>query len=196
MAVPDAIYAAVRIGDHENFDLLAEYPITEWNGGKVQFISENVIHLMRGQVFTLGERKLFTMGGASSHDIQDGILNVGDPDFHQKRKALDDRLGMYRTDHISWWKQELPSAEELAEGLKNLEKHHWKVDHIITHCAPTSLLCALSPYLEPDMLTDYLEQIRQKCEFKSWFFGHYHKDRDIWDKYTALYHEFRVFDAI
>ena len=35
-------------GNHENFDRLAEFPVAEWNGGKVRFIRENVIHLMRG----------------------------------------------------------------------------------------------------------------------------------------------------
>ena len=40
-------------GAHENYELLEKYPVTEWNGGKVQQISGNLYHLMRGQVFTL-----------------------------------------------------------------------------------------------------------------------------------------------
>lgn len=36
-------------GTHENFDLLDSYPISDWNGGKVQQISGNLYHLMRGQ---------------------------------------------------------------------------------------------------------------------------------------------------
>ena len=35
-------------GNHENYDLLAEFPVQMWHGGKVQMIRENVIHLMRG----------------------------------------------------------------------------------------------------------------------------------------------------
>ncbi|NUU74615.1 metallophosphoesterase family protein [Paenibacillus xylanilyticus] len=38
-------------GNHENFDLLEEYPVEIWNGGKVHRINDSVIHLMRGQVF-------------------------------------------------------------------------------------------------------------------------------------------------
>ncbi len=34
-------------GNHENFDLLASCPFTDWHGGKVQHIRDSVIHLMR-----------------------------------------------------------------------------------------------------------------------------------------------------
>ena len=35
-------------GNHENFEVLEKYPISQWNGGQVQFINEKVIHLRRG----------------------------------------------------------------------------------------------------------------------------------------------------
>lgn len=35
-------------GNHENLDLLAEYPTEEWHVGEVQRIRPSVIHLMRG----------------------------------------------------------------------------------------------------------------------------------------------------
>ena len=34
-------------GNHENYDLLAQYPVEEWHGGQVQRIRPSVIHLMR-----------------------------------------------------------------------------------------------------------------------------------------------------
>ena len=40
-------------GCHENFDLLKEYPVTDWKGGRAQVISGNLVHLMRGQLYTL-----------------------------------------------------------------------------------------------------------------------------------------------
>lgn len=40
-------------GKHENFDLLAEYPVEDWNGGKVQRIRPHMNHLLRSQVFQL-----------------------------------------------------------------------------------------------------------------------------------------------
>ncbi len=36
-------------GNHENHDWIERLPVTEWHGGKVHVIAENVIHLMRGQ---------------------------------------------------------------------------------------------------------------------------------------------------
>lgn len=44
-----------------------------WNSGKIHRIRPSVIHLMRGQVYELEDKKIFTFGGASSHDI-DGVF--------------------------------------------------------------------------------------------------------------------------
>ena len=61
-------------GNHENYDILDSLPVSEWHGGKVHFIRPSVIHLMRGQVFSIEGKTFFSFGGASSHDIDDGIL--------------------------------------------------------------------------------------------------------------------------
>lgn len=71
-------------GNHENFDRLGAYPVEMWNGGKVHKIKPSIIHLMRGQVFSIAGRKIFTFGGAQGHDIQGGILEVDDPLYQKK----------------------------------------------------------------------------------------------------------------
>ncbi len=71
-------------GNHENYNALARYPVETWHGGKVQPIRPHVLHLMRGQVFELAGFTFFTMGGAASHDIEDGILSLDDPNFERK----------------------------------------------------------------------------------------------------------------
>jgi len=76
-------------GNHENFDRLYAIPVSEWHGGQVHFVRDSIIHLMRGQVFDISGKRIFTMGGASSHDIDAGILEPDDPDFKVKRKLLD-----------------------------------------------------------------------------------------------------------
>ena len=147
-------------GNHENFDMLAKLPVVEWSGGKVQFVRNNIIHLMRGQVYTIDGSKFFTLGGASSHDTEDGILEPDDPDFKEKRRRLDSRLAMYRINHVSWWKEELPSDEEYAEANKNLDAHNRAVDYIITHCAPKSVHDIIGGGLYgTDVLIDYLETV-------------------------------------
>ena len=66
-------------GNHENFDLLNAYPEQQWHGGRVHAVRPHVLHLMRGQIFEIGGLTWFTMGGAASHDIDDGILDPAEP---------------------------------------------------------------------------------------------------------------------
>lgn len=174
-------------GNHENFDRLYTMPVSEWNGGNVHFIRPHIIHLMRGQVFEIDGVSLFTFGGASSHDIQDGILEKNDPRIKEWSK---NPFKMFRVNHSSWWKEELPSEKEMNDGIQNLEKYNNKIDFIITHCGATSsiALYSMGDY-KPDILTNYFEEIKQKINFKKWFMGHYHDNHAINDKEIILYEQ-------
>ena len=89
-------------GNHENYDALARYPVAEWRGGKVHRVRPHVLHLMRGQIFELESYRFFTMGGAKSHDIEDGILEPDAPDFEQRLTMLQRKpRARYRINHIS-----------------------------------------------------------------------------------------------
>ena len=81
-------------GNHENFDALSEYPVEQWRGGKVRKIRPHVMHLMRGQAFELQGRTFFTMGGAQSHDIANGILDMDSP-FVFLRRPLSETVPFY-----------------------------------------------------------------------------------------------------
>lgn len=177
-------------GNHENFDRLYAYPVEEWHGGRVHRIRPSVIHMMRGQVFEIDGKSIFTFGGANSHDIDGGILEPEDPDFRKKKRKLDQGWLPYRINHVSWWEQELPSKEEMEEGRKNLAAHGNTVDFIVTHCCASSTQALLggSMYL-PDAATDYLEEIRQNTKFKKWFFGHYHDNRNVNAQELLLYEQ-------
>ena len=177
-------------GNHENYDLLAKYPVEEWSGGQVQRICPTVIHLMRGQVYDIQGKKFFTMGGASSHDIDGGILEPDDPQLEEKQKKLENSQALYRINHESWWKEELPSEEEYEVAWANLEKCDWKVDYIITHCCSTSVQDELSGgFYKSDTLTDFLDEVTQRCQFEYHFFGHYHTNKIIQDKFVLLYEQ-------
>jgi hypothetical protein len=179
-------------GNHENYDLLAPYPIEEWHGGKVQRIRPSVLHLMRGQVYEICGKAFFTMGGAVSHDIGDGILNRSDNDFADNHFRLRCRNSMFRINHESWWKEELPGDEEYDEALRNLDRAGWSVDYVITHCAPTRIQAIVGDgTYAPDRLTDFLETISERCLFKKWFCGHYHINQTVEDRYILLYDELR-----
>lgn len=172
-------------GNHENFDRLYSYPIIEWHGSKVHKINSSIFHLMRGEIYEIDNKKIFAFGGASCHDIPDGIL---DDDNLEKIDEYDKRHAGYRIRGYNWWDLELPTDGELRNGLDNLCKVNNKVDYIISHCAPTSIQNAFNPYYPDNKLTKYFEEIKDKVEFKKWYFGHYHKNDDTtFDKFACLY---------
>ena len=89
---------------------------------------------------------------------------------------------------MSWWKEELPSDEEYEIARRNLEACDWKVDYIISHYCPNSIIDIIGNGIyQTDRLTTFFEEIRQRCDFDCWFFGHYHDNRVIMRKYAMLY---------
>lgn len=161
-------------GNHENFDLLDEYPIEEWCGGKVHIIMRDksgtpkIIHLMRGQIFEIEGKKIFSFGGAYSID-----------------KAM-------RIPHRSWWPQEMPTDDEKKEAIRNLEKHNFKIDYIFTHTAPEESLCLFYPdHPHEKPLNNFLEWIRENVDYRQWYIGHLHRDEVIWRNQTLLWFQLR-----
>ena len=150
-------------GNHENFHLLNKFEIVDFANGKAHKISNSIYHLMRGQVYEIEGKRIFTFGGASSHDKK------------------------YRTKDKNWWEEELPSDYELEMANLNLESSGWTVDYIITHCAPSSVQERISPNYCQDILTDFFEYIKNKTMFNKWFFGHYHLDMTIEHKFCCMF---------
>lgn len=181
-------------GNHDNYDILDNLPVEEWHGGKVNYVRDSVIHLMRGQIFNIEDKSFFTFGGASSHDISDGILDMNDPDFKEKKKILDmNPYSLYRIDHKTWWSRELPSENEMLEGVENLKIHNNKVDYILTHSPYTSILSVMdgnSGLYKSDVLADYLQDIKQTVDYKHWLFGHMHVNENYYfDRSTCIYEQ-------
>ncbi|MEJ8304647.1 metallophosphoesterase [Saccharibacillus sacchari] len=156
-------------GNHENFDLLSTFPEEEWNGGKVRRINDSVLHLMRGHVFELEGKRIFTFGGAASHDRE------------------------HRKEGVSWWAEEMPSEAEYAEGLRNLEGCNWEVDVVLTHTCSYSALqwisAELATEVKPDAMHEYFQNIQQRLSFKRWLFGHYHADMKLPEAQRLIYRD-------
>lgn len=153
-------------GNHENHELLSQYPVEQWNGGKVHFIMPSVIHLMRGQVYTIDGLQVFAMGGAESHDK------------------------WARKEGRDWWPAEMPSDEEYEEAIKNLEANDWKVDLVVSHCTADSIQGELRKWYGHDKLTNFLEAVvKERLQYKMWCFGHYHLDTKVGDNHYCLYQD-------
>ena len=51
-------------GNHENYDMLEDYQLEEWHGGKVRHIlRDQIIYLERGQVFKIEGKKFSPLAG-------------------------------------------------------------------------------------------------------------------------------------
>ena len=154
-------------GTHENFDLLYSYPVTEWNGGKVHRIADNVIHLMRGQLFTIEGKRIFTMGGGEDPELE-----------------LDEN------DDVSLHR-EIPTAQDLLTGVAAMESCRYKVDYIVTHEPPAKtrdfLLLSSNKSLRVTSLGAYFDELSQQAEYGKWFFGSMHIDRFISGNQIALF---------
>ena len=174
-------------GNHENHDRLDAMPVDQWHGGTIHRIRPTVLHLMRGQVYEIEGRTFFTFGGASSHDHPDGLLEPDDPRVKEWSR---DPYKVFRVNKRSWWDRELPSEKEMEEGRNNLAKAGWKVDYVLTHCASTGIAKHIDRGFEDrDILTDYLQEIRQKLTYDTWFCGHYHVDTRIGPEDVILYEQ-------
>ena len=180
-------------GNHENFTRLNnEFEVVGFHGGKAHKVRDNIYHLIRGYVFDICDKKIFTFGGAKSHDIDDGIIDPANfktkKDFQEEYKRWVKAGKIFRVNNVSWWKEEMPTAEEMAFGLKTLAAHNFKVDFIITHCCPQQVVSMFSPY-KADELTEYFDAVAEKTKFKKWFFGHYHDNRQIMCDYVMLFEQ-------
>jgi hypothetical protein len=154
-------------GNHENFDRINALPTKEMFGEKVGIVSDSIFHLMRGRIYNIDFNKIFVMGGAYSIDK------------------------IYRTEKISWWAEEVPSYQERSFALQMLELHNNKVDYIITHTGPSSILgIKAAMYGKLDEYTDFLaEYVNKVVDFKHWYFGHFHENARYGEKHTCLYNE-------
>ena len=150
-------------GNHENFEMLYNLPTVNFGGSIAHKVDDGIYHLIRGEVYNIDRKKFFVFGGASSHDKE------------------------HRTEGKNWWKDEMPSEKEYSTAEENLKKNNSEFDYLITHSAPTSIQDKIAPTYEINQLTDFLEKIKNSVACKKWFFGHYHKDVEVDEKFTAVF---------
>lgn len=157
-------------GNHENFDMLNEYKVENWHGGKIHKIEDNVIHLMRGQVYTIDDKTFFVFGGGTSIDKD------------------------MRIERLSWWPEELASYKEIDEALANLNTYNNKVDYVITHAAPRTLVKSkMFPKSNIECPVEaFLDEIYKRVEFKQWFCGHYHMDKSFRDWHIQVLYNYVI----
>ena len=149
-------------GNHENFDWLEEFPVEDCFGGQVQRCGENILHLMRGEIYTIEEKRFFVCGGATSTDQE------------------------FRKPYVSWWPMENVTNAEKEHALDNLDRNG-SVDFILTHTCPDVAARLMFPdSLIWDGTSKFLNIIAERLPNTPWYFGHWHEDKD-WGRYHVLY---------
>lgn len=159
-------------GNHENFDLLKKYPVIDFLSGKAAQISENIFWLQNGNIFKFGKLKAWAFGGGLSIDKQNRIIGK------------------------SWWPDEIPDYSEMEFGLSELEKVNNKVDIVFTHTVPKIIINFLGINYLKDPVSEYLENVYNRIEFKHWYAGHLHLDKKLeFFNFTLLYDDIVVLEV-
>jgi len=160
-------------GNHENFDIIEKLPLEDKWDGIVNVDNRkqgNIYRLRRGEIYNIHGKSILTIGGALSIDKH------------------------YRTEGISWWAGEQLTKADEENTLNNLDTIKWKVDYVLTHTCPSSIIHEFldgpnSPKFN-DPASTFLEFIDERLEYNKWLFGHFHTDRLYeWegDVYQCLY---------
>ena len=180
-------------GNHECFPRLFALPEEERYGAPVGVVRPSVLYLKRGYIYHVNEKSIFAFGGARSHDISDGIINLDGNDTHWKDTMYQwrrEKKEFFRVNGVSWWKDEIEQDPLVYQrGLDLLEESGNQVDLIITHCCASMTEVMMGMY-QHDQLTDYLQKIHDTVDFNDWCFGHYHRNQ------TVSPHEYCIYEQI
>lgn len=155
-------------GNHENFDNLFKKPIVKKFGGYVRKVSNSIFYLQRGCIYNINKKTIYTFGGAVSIDAYN------------------------RVPGMNWWKEESPTESEIKSGRRRINKKDNHIDYILTHdCSkPTRVkMDTDNKFKDTDdlLFQKHLLYLEDNVDFKHWYFGHYHLDKEIDEKHTVLY---------
>ena len=149
-------------GTNDNLALLDAYPQAEWQGGKIRELSGRLRLMSRGEVFEIEGKRIFAFGGGEAQDEMIGCPN--------------EEGG------------ELPCPQEIDNARKNLERVGYKVDYIVTHQPSRKIQQFLAMNQNnTSVLDSFLDEVREKCEYRRWFFGSIHKNKRIPPNEMALF---------
>lgn len=160
------------LGNHEGYDHLEYYPEEIRYGAPVLRIRDNIFCLQNGYIYSIENHTFFVMGGGYSRD-------------KEWRLAYERSIG-----EKIWFMREMPTAEEYQRAITTLHKADMKVQYVLTHTAPGSIISQVISK-EPDPnereLNDFLEWVYRKLDFRAWYFGHLHRDLQVNEKMIACF---------
>ena len=130
---------------------------------------------MRGEIFEIEGNKIFVFGGGESLDKD------------------------IRMEQQHWWKAELPSPNEMAHAVTNLDECSGQIDYILTHEPPSlvksAMLLRTGDAAHVNKLNGFFEEIGRFCSYKQWYFGSLHEDRRITPHHTCIFNKIIPIDT-
>ena len=161
-------------GNHENHPLLDSLEVSMWNGGRVHRIGDRVLHLMRGEIYTIYGEKYFAFGGART--VSRYVEGV---------------------EGVDWFLREEPDEDELKTAERVLTDHFEDIDYVITHEAPLMARDHISrvkrvddDYILPSVLDEWYAKVSGGGRLKKWYFGHMHVDQIITPLLRGIHNNF------
>ena len=119
-------------GNHENHPWLRRFPIENVFGAPAHRLTEHIVYLKRGEIYTIGGKRFFVMGGCKS-------------------SAKWAKMGLA-------YEGEVPSEDEIEQGYGALAQTGNKVDFVLTHKylasssdAPRGTLEGLTHYIDTEV---------------------------------------------
>lgn len=139
----------VVLGNHENYNLIQNYPIVQFCGGRARKVSDSVYLEIRGEVYNFNGKTFLSFGGADSTD-----------------KHL-------RKEGESWWSGERITEEDLENARRNVKKYDY-IDYVITHTGGSEVNRFIG--FDPSESDKILDQILSEIKYGTHYCGHYHVD--------------------
>ena len=159
-------------GNHENFRLIRELEeVIEWNGGRAGKLPSGVIHLLRGEIYNINNKRIGVCGGANSIDL------------------------WHRTEGISWWPEEEITTTDIGHFIRNLgDNNH--IDIMLSHDCPAAITPQISVFsningVKISNSQRRLQSINEMVNIDKWYFGHWHLDIPLNNKFECLYKTYK-----
>ena len=137
-------------GLSDNTNELYKLEEIDWNGGKVHKIADNVLHLIRCNLFTIEGKTIFAIGGDVTYNRD-----------------------MLRRD-IDYYIKECPSVDELDEAVKVLTTAAYKVNYILSTIPDSKTMLQFDSDLHPNDLSNWMFDMSNKVIYDRWYFGQHH----------------------
>ena len=110
-----------------------------------------------------------------------------------------------RVEGYDWFPAEMPCEAEYDEARDNLLNADYQVNYILTHASPEDTLPFFAGDYYPKMLSltephekplsSFLQWVAETVSYDRWYFGHMHKDRELWREQTVVLNAVRELES-